>query len=81
MVHVIKEMECVDDEAAKSMAYARQLWTENEILKELELMKREDILSLDEWRFLDASLACAAGNCFTSIVIPRYGGEDARISV
>ena len=79
VVHVIKEVEHIDDEAAKSMAYAWQLWNENEILKELEVMRREDGLSLAEWRFIDASLAAAAGNCFTSIVMSRYGGEDARV--
>ena len=81
MVHVIKKLNRTDDEAAKSLAYALQLWTENEILKELKAMKHKNDLSPDEWRFVDACLVAAAGNLFTSIVISRYGGEKARLRV
>ena len=80
VVHVITKVDRMDDMEAKSMAYAWQLWTENRIIRELEEMKRQDDLSLEEWRFADACLVAAAGNLLTSIVISRYGGEKARIA-
>ena len=80
VVHVIKTIEQVgDDEAAKSMAYARLLWTENELIKELDALKRQEALSLEEWKFVEAALVAAAGNTFTSVVMSRYGGKGARI--
>lgn len=80
IVHVIQRVDGVDEEAAKSMAYAWQLRTENDILRELEEMKRLNELSLDDWRFVDACLATASGNILGSVVMSRYGGEDARIA-
>lgn len=80
IVHVIQQVDKVDEEAAKSIAYAWQLCTENEILRELKEMKRLNELSLEDWRFIDACLATASGNLLGSVVISRYGGEDARIA-
>ena len=80
LVHVIVKVDRIEAMAAKSMAYAWQLCTENEILKELEELKRHDELSVEDWEFLDACLVAASGNLLTSVVISRYGGEDARIA-
>ena len=80
VVHVIKEINDVDDVAAKSMAYAWQLWTENQIGKELEAM-RDSALSPEEWEFVDAALIAAAGDTFTSVVMSRYGGEGTRVGL
>ena len=80
VVHVITKIDRMDDMEAKSIAYAWRLWTENKILRELEEMKRQDDLSLEEWRFANAGLVAAAGNLLTSVVISRYGGGNARIA-
>lgn len=65
---------------AKTMAYAWQLCTENELLQELEELKSRDDMSIGEWRFINACLLMAAGNLFTALVVARYGGEGARIA-
>ena len=79
LVHVLMEVNRVDTTAAKSMAYAWQLYTEDIVLKELEMLKKGDELSLDEWEFVDTCLVAASGSLLTSVVISRYGGEDTRI--
>ena len=87
IVSVIMKLERVDEAMAKSMAYAWQLCMENEILKDLEELKKKmrqcsepSFEQEEEWRFIDAWLLVAAGNLFTSVVMSRYGGEGARIS-
>ena len=80
LVHVIAKVDRMEETAAKSMAYAWQLCTENEILKELEELKRRDEMSVEDWNFVDACLLAASGNLLTSVVFSRYGGEDARIA-
>lgn len=80
LVHVIMKVERMQAVEAKSMAFAWQLFTENEILQELKGLKARDELSAEDWRFVDACLLAASGNLLTSVVISRYGGEDARIA-
>ena len=93
IVSVIMKIERVEEVVAKSMAYAWQLSMENEILKDLEELKKKKTeeekmqrneLSVEEeeedWRFIDAWLLVAAGNLLTSVVMSRYGGEGARIT-
>ena len=79
IVSVIQRIDKVDNLVAKSMAYARQLCIENEILQELKALKNPGELSAEEWMFVQAFLATAAGNLLNSVVISRYGGEDARV--
>lgn len=81
MVPVIPRVNNLDQEAAKSMAYAWQLCTENEILRELKEIKRlNELINLEDWKFIDACLATASGSLLGSVVISRYGCEDARIA-
>lgn len=86
IVAVIMKLERVEEVVAKSMAYAWQLCMENEILRDLEELKKKtrwDEMSVEEvedWRFIDAWLLVAAGNLLTSVVMSRYGGEAARIA-
>ena len=93
IVSVIMKLERVEEVVAKSMAYAWQLSMENEILKDLEELKKKKTeeekmqrneLSVEEeeedWRFIDAWLLVATGNLLTSVVMSRYGGEGARIT-
>ena len=86
IVSVIMKLERVDEVVAKSMAYAWQLCMENEILKDLEGLRKKRLCNElsseeeEEWRFIDAWLLVAAGNLLTSVVMSRYGGEGARIS-
>ena len=96
IVSVIMKIERVEEAVAKSMAYAWQLCMENEILKDLEELKKkkteekkkmqwnelngEEEGEEEDWRFIDAWLLVAAGNLLTSVVMSRYGGEGARIT-
>ena len=64
---------------AKIVSYLLQLSIERAIMDELERMKHVGNLSVSEWDYVDATLAMAAGNVFTSVVISRYGGQSARI--
>lgn len=80
LVYVIMKVDRMEAVAAKSMAYAWQLYTENEILGELKELKMQDKLSVEDWRLLDACLLAASGSLLTSVVMSRYGGQDARIA-
>lgn len=80
IVVVMQEIyQSTSSDDAKTKSYALQLDTEDKIVQELESMKEARSLSLSEWDYVDAVLAMAAGNIFTSVVISRYGGEAARI--
>lgn len=68
-----------DEEAAKGLAYAYQLQSEEWMKEELERFRMKDDLSKKQWRFIEAVVACAAGNAFYSMVSCRYGGEGAKI--
>jgi hypothetical protein len=57
------------------------LWTENEILRELERLRDGNEMGFEEWRFIDGCLVAASGNLLTSVVIARYGGEKARVEM
>lgn len=82
LVHVIAERDHLDVNAAKAMAYAWQLLTEEEIMGDLEELRGRDGLGSEEWRFVEACLAAAKGALFSSVVvvIERYGGEGGRIA-
>ena len=69
-----------DEDAAKGMAYAYQVQTEEWMKEELERLRIGDYLSEKQWHFIDAVVTCAAGNAFYSMISSRYGGETARIS-
>ena len=82
LVHTIMQVNRINGvAAAKSMAYAIQLWTENEILEELRALSGQGQLSDEEWKLVDGCLVAASGNLLTSIVISRYGGEEAKIAL
>ncbi|KAI4200162.1 MAG: hypothetical protein LQ350_004123 [Teloschistes chrysophthalmus] len=78
VVHVIAQKEGLGNEQAKCMAYAWQLWTENQISEEIKRLHDGSLLDLEEWAFVDACLLAASGNLLTSVVIPRYGGERIK---
>ncbi|KAL8764459.1 MAG: hypothetical protein Q9203_007102 [Teloschistes exilis] len=75
VVDVIASTGGLQDEHAKGMAYAWQLWTESRILEEMDRLHDQGLLDLEEWALVDACLLAAAGNVLTSVVIARYGGE------
>lgn len=79
IVHVIAKNENMEDEQAKGMAYAWQLWIENQVIQELKQMENANELNHKEWEFVDACLSAACGNMFSAVVIARYGGEKARL--
>ena len=80
LVHMIAERDRLRSNAAKAMAYAWQLLTEEEICGHLEELRCRNELGMEGWRFVEACLAAAKGNLFTSVVIARYGGEGARVA-
>ncbi|KAL8937593.1 MAG: hypothetical protein Q9216_004351 [Gyalolechia sp. 2 TL-2023] len=79
VVHVIAMLERVEAQTAKPMAYAWQLSTENKILEELRSLKRQDVLSIEDWMFVDACLTAASGSLLSAVVMSRYGGEKTRV--
>ncbi|KAL8840005.1 MAG: hypothetical protein Q9170_001489 [Blastenia crenularia] len=80
LVHVISELEGLDIEAAKCVAYAWQLLIESQILGQLERLRQEHRLSIEDWKFVDACLLAVSGNLLTSVVTSRYGGDDSRVA-
>lgn len=78
VVHVIAQTEGLGDEQAKFMAYAWQLWTENQISEEIQRLHDGGTLDLEEWAFVDACMLAASGSLLTSAVLPRYGGEKIQ---
>ncbi|KAF3396683.1 hypothetical protein DPV78_008181 [Talaromyces pinophilus] len=66
-------------EAAVAMTQALQFQIECDIDTELQQMISENILTAEEWQFVDATLHLISGNVFVSTVMSRYGGEDCKI--
>ncbi|KAL6717763.1 hypothetical protein ACLMJK_003848 [Lecanora helva] len=81
VVHVIMIVDRLEAKAAKSVAYAYQLHTENEILEELKSIKKQNQFTEEDWRFVDTCLVAACGNLFAAVVMSRYGGEATRVRV
>lgn len=80
IVDVIQRiLSLADTESAKTMAYAYQLQTEAWLIEELQRLKEEEDLDVEQWNYLEATYVCAAGNAFFSMTSSRYGGEAARI--
>lgn len=84
--HLINAVEVVqrlfslpEEKSAKALAYAMQLELEVEIDHELAQMREENILTAEEWQFVDAVLTMMAGNVFYSVVSSRYGGKSTQI--
>ncbi|KAL8996243.1 MAG: hypothetical protein Q9169_004221 [Polycauliona sp. 2 TL-2023] len=79
-VHVIMQQERLEDvDAAKSIAYAWQLFTEDAVRRDLEALREDERIGDEEWKFVEACLGIAKGNLLTSVVMRRYGGEGARV--
>lgn len=68
-----------NDESAKILTYTLQLEVERQLECELADLARTKVLADSEWHFLEACLEMLAGNIFASIVISRYGGQEARL--
>ena len=49
------------------------------MIEELQRLEDEEDLNVEQWRYLEATYVCAAGNAFFSMTSSRYGGEAARI--
>lgn len=69
IVEVIMRVEDEGEKGAKSVAYAWQLFLENDILEELQTLKKLNELSTEEWRFVEACIIAAAGRLFGAIVL------------
>lgn len=74
-VDVTKDLFQISDQAAVAMTEALQLQIEVEIDAEIQRMISEDLLTVEEWRFVDATVHVMSGNVFVSTVMSRYGGE------
>lgn len=80
-VDVVKTLFCLEtDRAAVAMTEALQLQIEVDVDMEIQRMIEEDILTAEEWRFVDATLHVMSGNVFVSTVMSRYGGEASRLN-
>ncbi|PLB41613.1 terpene synthase family protein [Aspergillus candidus] len=79
-VDVVKALLCLPtDESAVAMTQAFQLQIEIGMDAEIQRLRAEESLTLEEWRFIDATLHVASGNVFVSTVMSRYGGEEFRL--
>jgi hypothetical protein len=67
------------DRAAVAMTQALQLQIEVDIDDEIQRMVDENVLTVEEWRFVDATLHVMSGNVFVSTVMSRYGGEAFKL--
>ena len=56
-----------------------QLEVEKGMSEEIRSLEAEEILSQEQWNFVDGVLEMAAGNVFYSVVASRYGGEKTRM--
>ncbi|PYH96539.1 hypothetical protein BO71DRAFT_174421 [Aspergillus ellipticus CBS 707.79] len=65
--------------AAVGMTQALVLELETEIDAEIDRMIAENILTKEEWRFVDTTLNTLSGNVFCSMVMERYGGAKSRL--
>lgn len=79
IVQVIANIEGIESSQAKSMAYAWQLFVEDQIMRELKEMESMHKLSLQDWEFVNACLYIPGANMLSSFFVARYGGEKARI--
>ena len=80
IVDVIQRLFSLPDIASsRTLAYAYQLQTEVWMREELEFLVDHADLDGEQWRYLEACFACAAGNALFSLTSSRYGGESARI--
>lgn len=80
VVDVLQREHGIDIFEAKLKAYSMQLETENQIKEELERLKAQGLVTLEEWRFIDAVMVMLAGHVFYSMTTSRFGGEASRIS-
>ena len=65
--------------SSKALTYTYQLQTEIWMREELQLLEDQAELDAEQWRYLEATYVCAAGNTFFSMTSSRYGGDTARI--
>ncbi|PFH57673.1 hypothetical protein XA68_14701 [Ophiocordyceps unilateralis] len=80
IVDIVKQLFSLSTfEAAVAVAEVLQLQMECEIDEEIERLVREDALTADEWRFVDATLHTMTGNVLVSIITSRYGGAGCRL--
>ena len=80
IVDVIQRLLSLPDTvSSKALAYVYQLQTEAWMKEELQRLEVQEELDAEQWQYLEATYACAAGNAFFSMTSSRYGGEAARI--
>ncbi|RDA92444.1 hypothetical protein CP533_6459 [Ophiocordyceps camponoti-saundersi (nom. inval.)] len=80
VVDVVKHLfSCSTFEAAVAISQGLQYEIECQIDEELKRLIREDALTAEEWRFVDATLSVMSGNVLVSTIMSRYGGEGWRL--
>lgn len=80
IVDVVQRLFSLPDiDSSKALAYAYQLQIEAWMREELQNLENREDLDEEQWRYLEATYVCAAGNTFFSMTSERYGGEAARI--
>ncbi|KAL6717704.1 hypothetical protein ACLMJK_005619 [Lecanora helva] len=80
VVNVLMTRDRLDAKAAKVMAFAWQLYVENEIIEEVKRLGSDGGLSSDEWTFIEACFTAVSGSFMSAVVMWRYGGESAKVS-
>lgn len=80
IVDVVQRLFSLPDvDSAKALAYTYQLQTEVWMREELQFLKDQAGLDAEQWRYLEATYVCAAGNAFFSMTSSHYGGDKVRI--
>lgn len=81
IVATIKDVLSLDSwDAAKEHTYSFQLQREQWIANEVARLDAANELDPETWRYIEALMACLAGNTFYSMTSSRYGGEAAAIT-
>ncbi|KAH9484642.1 Fusicoccadiene synthase [Psilocybe cubensis] len=78
-----------DDRSAKRATLQLQMQLEREMASELDRLQRlvrecskaDEAPSMEELEFVEAVVYIVTGNIFTSVVMSRYGGKAARLSL
>jgi hypothetical protein len=67
------------ERASFAVTYAFQLEIEREMDAEIARLRANNILTAEEWRFIDVVLYLVTGGFLVNIIASRYGGERAKL--
>lgn len=79
-VEVTKRLFSLPHERASfAVTYAFQLEIEREMNAEIERLRANNLLSAEEWRYVDGVFYLLTGGFIVNIIASRYGGVGAKL--